>query len=176
VCGRGCSSLSREGASAPTKHRGSQPRSRFCCGSTADPSGRPDLGGCPVGRRGLRRARGPSPCGDLATQVPAAPAGEVQRYVQPVGILADVRHRHSGSRWRHVVMATYFHVALSGPSRTWLTNLTPGSICSWEELCARFTVNFASAYQRHGMEAHLHAVRQEPGETLRTFISRFTRV
>jgi hypothetical protein len=26
------------------------------------------------------------------------------------------------------------------------------------------------------MEAHLHAVRQEPGETLRTFISRFTRV
>jgi hypothetical protein len=55
-------------------------------------------------------------------------------------------------------------------------NLTPGSIYSWEELCVRFVVNFASAYQRHGMEAHLHAVRQEPGETLRTFISRFTRV
>jgi hypothetical protein len=55
-------------------------------------------------------------------------------------------------------------------------NLTPGSIYSWEELCAWFTVNFASAYQQHGMEAHLHAVRQEPGETLRTFISRFTKV
>jgi hypothetical protein len=26
------------------------------------------------------------------------------------------------------VMATYFHVALSGPARTWLMNLTPGSI------------------------------------------------
>jgi hypothetical protein len=74
------------------------------------------------------------------------------------------------------VMATYFHVALSGPARTWLMNLTPGSIYSWEELCARFAANFVSAYQRHGMEAHLHAVRQEPGETLRTFISRFTRV
>jgi hypothetical protein len=73
-------------------------------------------------------------------------------------------------------MATYFHVALSGPVRTWLMNLTPGSIYSWEELCARFAANFASAYQRHGLEAHLHAVRQEPGETLRTFISRFTRV
>jgi hypothetical protein len=36
--------------------------------------------------------------------------------------------------------------------------------------------NFASAYQRHGVEAHLHAVRQEPGETLRVFISRFTKV
>jgi hypothetical protein len=36
--------------------------------------------------------------------------------------------------------------------------------------------NFASAYQQHGVEAHLHAVRQEPGETLRKFISCFTKV
>jgi hypothetical protein len=74
------------------------------------------------------------------------------------------------------VMATYFHVALSGPTRTWLMNLASRSIYSWEELCTRFTANFASAYQQHGVEAHLHAVRQEPGETLRTFISRFTKV
>jgi hypothetical protein len=73
-------------------------------------------------------------------------------------------------------MATYFHVALSGPARTWLVNLTLGSIYSWEELCVRFIANFASAYQQHGVEAHLHAIRQEPGETLRTFISRFTKV
>jgi hypothetical protein len=73
-------------------------------------------------------------------------------------------------------MATYFHVALSGPAWTWLMNLTPGSVYSWEELCARFTANFASAYQQHGVEAHLHAVRQEPRETLRAFISRFTKV
>jgi hypothetical protein len=74
------------------------------------------------------------------------------------------------------VMASYFHVALTGPVRIWLMNLTPGLIYSWEELCARFTANFASAYQQHGVEAHLHAVRQEPGETLRAFISRFTMV
>jgi hypothetical protein len=74
------------------------------------------------------------------------------------------------------VMATYFHVALSGPARTWLMNLTPGSVYSWEELCARFVANFASAFQQHGVEAHLHAVRQEPRETLRKFISRFTKV
>jgi hypothetical protein len=55
-------------------------------------------------------------------------------------------------------------------------NLTPGSIYTWEELCARFVANFASAYQQHGVEAHLHAVRQEPGETLQTFISRFNKV
>jgi hypothetical protein len=40
----------------------------------------------------------------------------------------------------------------------------------------RFVANFTSAYQQHGVEAHLHAVRQEPGETLRAFISRFTKV
>jgi hypothetical protein len=55
-------------------------------------------------------------------------------------------------------------------------NLTPGSVYSWEELCAWFMANFVSAYQQHGVEAHLHAVRQEPGETLRKFISRFTKV
>jgi hypothetical protein len=74
------------------------------------------------------------------------------------------------------VMATYFHVALSGPARTWLMNLTLGSVYSWEELCARFMENFASAYQQHGVEAHIHAVRKEPGETLRKFISRYTKV
>jgi hypothetical protein len=74
------------------------------------------------------------------------------------------------------VMASYFHVVLTRPARTWLMNLTPGSIYSWEELCARFTANFASAYQQHGVEAHLHVVRQKPGEILRAFISDFTKV
>jgi hypothetical protein len=44
------------------------------------------------------------------------------------------------------VIASYFHVALIGPARTWLMNLTPGSIQSWGELYAQFTANFASAY------------------------------
>jgi hypothetical protein len=38
-------------------------------------------------------------------------------------------------------------------------NLAPGSIYSWEELYTRFVANFASAYQQHGVEAHLHTVR-----------------
>jgi hypothetical protein len=74
------------------------------------------------------------------------------------------------------VMATYFHVALSGPARTWLMNLAPGLVYSWEELCARFVANFANAYQQHGVEAHLHVVRQKPRETLQKFIYRFTKV
>jgi hypothetical protein len=34
------------------------------------------------------------------------------------------------------VMASYFHIALTGLARTWLMNLTPGSIYSW---CGRTT-------------------------------------
>jgi hypothetical protein len=45
------------------------------------------------------------------------------------------------------MMAIYFHVALSGPAWTWLMNLAPGSIYSWEEIYTRFTANFASTYQ-----------------------------
>ena len=48
------------------------------------------------------------------------------------------------------VMASYFHVALTGPARTSPMNLSPRSIQSWGELCALFSANFASAYQQHG--------------------------
>jgi hypothetical protein len=112
----------------------------------------------------------------MATQVPVAPAGEIQRYVKPAKFLQVYVTAITAAGGNTAVMATYFHVALYGPARTWLMNLTPGSIYSWEELCTRFIANFASAYQQHGVEAHLHVVRQEPGETLRTFISRFTKV
>jgi len=70
----------------------------------------------------------------------------------------------------HAIMASYFHVALTGSARAWLLNLSPGSIQSWEELCAQFTANFACAYQLHGVEAHLHAVRQQPEETVGGFL------
>jgi hypothetical protein len=109
---------------------------------------------------------------DLAIQVPVAPARKVRWNVKPVGIPAGVRHCHHGSRRKHRRDGNI----LSGPAQTLLMNLAPGSIYSWEDLCAQFTANFASAYQQHGVEAHLHAVRQEPGETLRAFISRFTKV
>jgi hypothetical protein len=112
----------------------------------------------------------------MAAQVPAAPAEKIRWDINPSEFLQVYVTAITAAGGNTAVMATYFHVALSGPTRTWLMNLTPGSIYSWEELCARFVANFASAYQQHGVEAHLHAVRQKPGETLRKFISRFTKV
>jgi hypothetical protein len=130
----------------------------------------------PVGWSGLRCPSRPPPRGDVAAQVLATSAEKYDGTTNPSEFLQVYVTAITAVGGDTAVLATYFHVALSRPARTWLMNQAPGSICSWEELCARFVANFASAYQRHGVEAHLHAVRQEPGETLRAFISRFTRV
>jgi hypothetical protein len=67
ACGRGCLGLFGKGTRAPPKHPWSQPRSRFRCGCTADTNGYPVSNGCPLGRRRLRRSRGSSPRGVMAT-------------------------------------------------------------------------------------------------------------
>jgi hypothetical protein len=113
----------------------------------------------------------------MAAQVPATPAGKIRWDNEPTSEFLQVYVTAiTTAGGNTTVMATYFLVALSGPAQTWLMNLAPRSIYSCEELCARFMANFASAYQQHGVEGHLHAVRQEPGETLWKFISCFTKV
>jgi hypothetical protein len=47
------------------------------------------------------RSRGSSPCGIMATQVQAAPAGKIRWYIKSVRIPAGIRHRHHSSRWKH---------------------------------------------------------------------------
>jgi hypothetical protein len=55
----------------------------------------------PLGRRGLRRSRGSSPRGIMATQVSATPAGKIRKYVKPVRVPTGVCHRYHSSRWKH---------------------------------------------------------------------------
>jgi hypothetical protein len=141
-----------------------------------DTNGHPVPNGSPLGRCGLRHSCGSSPRGVMATQVPVAPAGKVQRNIEPVGVPAGVRHRHHGSRWKHRCDGDLFPCSLVWTCPDLAHEPHPGSVYSWEELCARFVANFDGAYQQHGVEAHLHGVRHEPGETLRKFISRFTKV
>jgi hypothetical protein len=74
------------------------------------------------------------------------------------------------------IMANYFPVALTGTARSWLMNLPEGTLDSWPELCCLFTANFESAYAWPGNETDLHAVLQRPGESLRSFIQRFSQV
>jgi hypothetical protein len=55
-------------------------------------------------------------------------------------------------------------------------NLPEGTLTSWQELRRQFTANFESTYSRPGNETDLHVVQQRPGESLRSFIQRFSRV
>jgi hypothetical protein len=77
-------------------------------------------------------------------------------------------------RGNEAIMANYFPVALTGVARSWLMNLLEGSRTSWVELCHKFMANFKSAYTHPGNKVDLHAVRKHPGESLRSFIQRFS--
>jgi hypothetical protein len=57
-----------------------------------------------------------------------------------------------------VIMVNYFPVALTGIAGSWLMNLPPGSLYSWEELCHQFMTNFESFYSRPDNEVDLHVV------------------
>jgi hypothetical protein len=72
------------------------------------------------------------------------------------------------------MMANYFPVDLMGTTRSWLTNLPEGTLHSWSELCRQFMTNFESVYGWPGNKTDLHAIQQRPGETLRSFIQRFS--
>jgi hypothetical protein len=117
-----------------------------------------------------------SPRGDLAIQVPATPAREVQQYVKSVGILAGLRHRHYGSGWRHRRNGNILPCSLVWASPDLAHEPYPRINLLLGRALHVVHKNFASTYQRHGVEARLHTVRQEPGETLQAFISRFTKV
>jgi hypothetical protein len=55
-------------------------------------------------------------------------------------------------------------------------NLPEGTLHSWSELCRQFTANFENAYARPRNETDLHAIQQCPGESLRSFVQRFSQV
>jgi hypothetical protein len=65
---------------------------------------------------------------------------------------------------------------VTGMARSWLMNLPEDTLTSWQELCCQFTGNFESAYMRLVNETDLHAVQQRPGESLCSFIQRFSQV
>jgi hypothetical protein len=55
-------------------------------------------------------------------------------------------------------------------------NHPEGTLHSWSELCRQFTANFESAYAQPGNETDLHAIQQRPGESLCSFVQRFSHV
>jgi hypothetical protein len=60
-------------------------------------------------------------------------------------------------------------------ARAWLEHLPPGQISNWNDLVQAFAGNFQGTYVRPGNSWDLRSCRQQPGESLRDYIWRFSK-
>ena len=73
-------------------------------------------------------------------------------------------------------MANWFPMALKDGALTWLLNLSPGTISSWDEMRTRFIANFQGTLDRPPTMSDLRCIKQQPGETFQKYIQRFNNV
>jgi hypothetical protein len=64
---------------------------------------------------------------------------------------------------------------LSDAARAWLEHLPPAQISNWVDLVKAFAGNFQGTYVRPGNSWDLRSCRQQPGESLRDYILRFSK-
>jgi hypothetical protein len=64
---------------------------------------------------------------------------------------------------------------LSDAARAWLEHLPPAQISNWDDLVKAFAGNFQGTYVRPGNSWDLRSCRQQPGESLRDYIRRFSK-
>jgi hypothetical protein len=64
---------------------------------------------------------------------------------------------------------------LSDAARAWLEHLPPAQISDWDDLVKVFAGNFQGTYVRPRNSWNLRSCRQQPGESLREYIRRFSK-
>jgi hypothetical protein len=64
---------------------------------------------------------------------------------------------------------------LSNTAQAWLEHLPPVQISNWDDLVKAFAGNFQGTYVRPGNSWDLRSCRQQPGESLREYIRRFSK-
>jgi hypothetical protein len=64
---------------------------------------------------------------------------------------------------------------LSDAARAWLEHLPPAQIFDWDDPVKAFAGNFQGTYVRPGNSWDLRSCRQQPGESLREYIRRFSK-
>jgi hypothetical protein len=64
---------------------------------------------------------------------------------------------------------------LSDAARAWLEHLPPAQISNWDDLVKAFAGNFQGTHVRPVNSWDLQSCRQQPGESLREYIRRFSR-
>jgi hypothetical protein len=66
-------------------------------------------------------------------------------------------------------------IFLSDAARAWLEHLPPAQIFDWDDLVKAFAGNFQGTYVRPGNSWDLRSCRQQPEESLREYIQRFSK-
>jgi hypothetical protein len=64
---------------------------------------------------------------------------------------------------------------LSDAARAWLEHLPPAQIFGWDDVVEAFIGNFQGTYVHPGNSWDLRSCRQQPGESLREYIRRFSK-
>jgi hypothetical protein len=65
---------------------------------------------------------------------------------------------------------------LEGVALSWYTTIPPMTIYSWEHMRDTFRAGFIGVYEEPKEADNLYAMKQMPGETLRSFMVKFSRI
>ena len=69
-----------------------------------------------------------------------------------------------------------FQLYLKDSARAWLRSLPRGKICTWDDLVDAFVKNFQATYKRPVGIEELKQCVQKPKESMRSYLSRFTKL
>ena len=96
----------------------------------------------------------------MAGQVQARPASSLRRHPNPVEFLQLYKLSTEAANGDEKVMANWFPMALKDGARSWLLNLPPDSISSWNEMRDRFVANFQGTRDRPPTACDLRRIKQ----------------
>jgi hypothetical protein len=151
-------------------HRGYHPRRGGRYDSEDNRSPSPEPPGLQAFRRAIRRA--PFPTRFRAPTTITKYSGETR----PELWLADYRLAcQLGGTDDDNLIIHNLPLFLSDAARAWLKHLPPAQISNWDDLVKAFTGNFQGTYMRPGNSWDLRSCRQQPGESLREYIRRFSK-
>jgi hypothetical protein len=150
--------------------RGYHPRRGGRCNSEEDRSPSPEPPGPRVFSRAIRRA--PFPACFRAPTTITKYSGETR----PELWLEDYRLAcQLGGADDDNLIIRNLPLFLSDAARAWLEHLPPAQIFDWDDLVKAFARNFQGTYVRPRNSWDLRGYRQQPGESLREYIRRFSK-
>jgi hypothetical protein len=150
--------------------RGYHPRRGGRCDSEEDHSPSPEPPGPRVFSRAIRRA--PFPAHFRAPTTITKYSGETR----PELWLADYRLAcQLGGADDDNLIIRNLPLFLFDAARAWLEHLPPVQISDWDDLVKAFVGNFQGTYMHPGNSWDLRSCCQQPGESFREYIRRFSK-